>query len=255
MRKFTFLPVALSSLAVLFNLPVASAQSSAPAKPAPAPASHAQGAPPAAQPSGQFKDLKEKFSYAFGANIGSGLRRQAVDVDPAAFEQGLKDGLAGKPALSEEEIKAAFNEMQAQMRTKEQAMAGDNLKAGEAFLEANKSKPGVVTLASGLQYKILVAGNGPKPRAVDTVVCNYRGTLIDGTEFDSSYKRGEPATFPLARVIKGWTEALQLMPVGSKWQLFVPASLAYGERSPGPEIPPNSTLIFEVELISIQGQH
>jgi len=256
MRKLSLFSVALSSLAILFYLPAASAQNSAPANPAPASAPHAQGTSPAAAHSpGPFKDLKETFSYAFGLNIGNSLKRQSVDVDPGLLAQGLKDGLAGKPLLTEEEVKAAFTEMQAQVRAKEQAMAGDNLKTGEAFLEANKAKPGVVALPSGLQYKILVAGNGPKPRAVDTVVCNYRGTLIDGTEFDSSYKRGEPATFPVGRVIKGWTEALQLMPVGSKWQLFVPAALAYGERSPSPEIPPNSTLIFEVELISIQGQH
>jgi FKBP-type peptidyl-prolyl cis-trans isomerase len=125
-------------------------------------------------------------------------------------------------------------------------------KEGEAFLAANKSKDGVVTLPSGLQYKILTQGTGPKPTPSDSVVCNYRGTLINGTEFDSSYKRGEPATFPVTGVIKGWTEALQLMPVGSKWQLFVPSEMAYGERSPAPQIGPNSTLIFEVELLSIQ---
>ena len=253
MRKLTFLPVAL-----LLFVSSAAAQSSAPAQPASARASRTQAAAPpaAAQPSGPYKDLKQKFSYALGHNIASNLKRQEVDVDLAVMEQGLKDGLAGTtPVLSEEEMKAAFVEMQAQVHNKEQAQAGETLKAGEAFLEANKSKPGVVTTPSGLQYKILVAGTGPRPRAVDTVVCNYRGTLIDGTEFDSSYKRGEPATFPVGRVIRGWSEALQLMPVGSKWQLFVPASLAYGERSPGPEIPANSVLVFEIELISIQGQH
>ena len=131
--------------------------------------------------------------------------------------------------------------------------AGDaNKKEGEAFLAANKGKDGVVTLPSGLQYKILTAGTGPKPTASDSVVCNYRGTLINGTEFDSSYKRGQPATFPVTGVIKGWTEALQLMPVGSKWQLFIPSDLAYGERGAGADIGPNSTLIFEVELLSIE---
>jgi len=121
-----------------------------------------------------------------------------------------------------------------------------------AFLEANKTKEGVVTLPSGLQYKVLQAGTGPKPAATDTVVCNYRGTLLDNTEFDSSYKRGQPATFPVGGVIKGWTEALQLMPVGSKWQLFIPADLAYGDRGAGGQIGPGATLIFEVELLSIQ---
>jgi FKBP-type peptidyl-prolyl cis-trans isomerase FklB len=129
-----------------------------------------------------------------------------------------------------------------------------NKKAGDAFLAANKTKEGVVTLPSGLQYKILKEGTGPKPTPADSVVCNYRGTLIDGKEFDSSYKRGQPATFPVGQVIKGWTEALQLMPVGSKWQLFVPADLAYGDRGAGPDIGPGATLIFEVELISIKGK-
>ena len=132
-------------------------------------------------------------------------------------------------------------------------LAGDsNKQAGEAFLAANKSKEGVVTLPSGLQYKILTQGSGPKPTAGDSVVCNYRGTLLDGTEFDSSYQRGQAATFPVGQVIKGWTEALQLMPVGSKWQLFIPSDLAYGSRGAGPSIGPNATLIFEVELLSIQ---
>jgi FKBP-type peptidyl-prolyl cis-trans isomerase len=129
-----------------------------------------------------------------------------------------------------------------------------NKKEGAEFLEANKTKEGVVTLPSGLQYKILTEGTGPKPAASDTVVCNYRGTLISGTEFDSSYKRGQPASFPVNGVIKGWTEALQLMPVGSKWQLFVPAELGYGDRGAGGEIGPGATLIFEVELLSIQGK-
>jgi FKBP-type peptidyl-prolyl cis-trans isomerase len=127
-----------------------------------------------------------------------------------------------------------------------------NKQEGQQFLAANKSKEGVITLPSGLQYKILQEGTGPKPAATDTVTVNYRGTLINGTEFDSSYKRNEPATFGVNQVIKGWTEALQLMPVGSKWQLFIPSELAYGERSPGAEIGPNSTLIFDVELLSIK---
>jgi FKBP-type peptidyl-prolyl cis-trans isomerase FklB len=135
-----------------------------------------------------------------------------------------------------------------------QAAGETNRKQGEAFLAANKSKEGVVTLPSGLQYKVLKQGTGPKPVPSDSVVCNYRGTLIDGTEFDSSYKRGEPATFPVDHVIKGWTEALQLMPAGSKWQLFIPPELAYGEKGAGADIGPNATLIFEVELISVLGK-
>ncbi|MGH9569716.1 MAG: FKBP-type peptidyl-prolyl cis-trans isomerase, partial [Candidatus Angelobacter sp.] len=129
-----------------------------------------------------------------------------------------------------------------------------NKKEGEAFLAANKTKEGVITTPSGLQYKVLKQGTGPKPTTTDKVVCNYKGTLINGKEFDSSYKRGEPATFPVNGVIKGWTEALQLMPVGSKYQLFIPADLAYGERGAGADIGPDATLIFEVELLSIEGK-
>jgi FKBP-type peptidyl-prolyl cis-trans isomerase FklB len=201
---------------------------------------------------------KEKASYAIGMNLGGGLHRQNVDVDSAALVQGLKDTLSGnKTLLTEEEARAALmqlqSEMQAKMQAKQTAEGEANKKEGDAFLAANKTKEGVVTLPSGLQYKILTAGSGPKPTATDSVVCNYKGTLINGTEFDSSYKRGEPATFPVTGVIKGWTEALQLMPVGSKWQLFVPADLGYGPRgTPGGPIGPNSTLIFEVELISIK---
>jgi FKBP-type peptidyl-prolyl cis-trans isomerase FklB len=171
----------------------------------------------------------------------------------------LQDALAGgKMLLSEEEERAVLTELQADMRKKQQEKmqqaAEANKKEGDAFLTANKGKDGVVTLPSGLQYKIITSGTGPKPSASDSVVCNYRGTLIDGKEFDSSYKRGQPATFPVSGVIKGWTEALQLMPVGSKWQLFVPSDLAYGERGQGGDIGPNATLVFEVELISIEAK-
>jgi FKBP-type peptidyl-prolyl cis-trans isomerase FklB len=199
---------------------------------------------------------KQKQSYAIGMSFAKSLQRQSVDVDPNLVSQALKDTFAGKPLLTDEQAQATLAALQTQMRAKMEAKmkeAGDkNKKEGEAFLAANKTKEGVVTLPSGLQYKIVKQGTGPKPAAADTVVCNYRGTLIDGTEFDSSEKHGGPATFPVGRVIKGWTEALQLMPVGSKWQLFVPADLAYGERGPGPEIGPNSTLVFDVELVSIQ---
>jgi FKBP-type peptidyl-prolyl cis-trans isomerase FklB len=202
-----------------------------------------------------LKTQKEKFSYALGMNIGSSMKRQSVTVDPAILARGLKDTLAGgKTLMTEDEARATLKQTQDEMRQKMQAKmqedAAVNKKAGEAFLAANKTKEGVVTLPSGLQYKILKAGTGPKPTTSDSVVCNYKGTLIDGKEFDSSYKRGEPATFPVTGVIKGWTEALQLMPVGSKWQLFVPSDLAYGD--PGrPGIDPGATLIFEVELVSI----
>lgn len=200
---------------------------------------------------------KDKASYALGYNLGRGLKGQAVDVDPAIVTQAIKDAYAGTPSLlTDEEIRASLMKLEQDTRAKQaamlKAMTEDNEKVGQAFLAANKTKEGVVTLPSGLEYKVLTAGTGPKPTATDTVVCNYRGTLIDGKEFDSSYKRGEPATFPVSGVIKGWTEALQLMPVGSKWQLVVPANLAYGDRGAGEVIPPGSTLVFDVELLSIK---
>jgi FKBP-type peptidyl-prolyl cis-trans isomerase FklB len=204
-----------------------------------------------------LKTEKDKFSYALGMNLGSGLHKQSVDVDPAIFLRGLKDGLAaGKTLLTEQEAQATLVQMQNDLRKKAQEkmqqVAVSNKQTGDAFLASNKAQDGVVTLPSGLQYRILKEGTGPKPAATDSVVCNYRGTLLDGTEFDSSYKRGQPATFQVNGVIKGWTEALQLMPVGSKWQLVIPSDLAYGERGAGQQIGPNSTLIFEVELLSIQ---
>jgi len=207
-----------------------------------------------------LKTRTEKFSYALGMNIGSGLganlKKQSVEVDTALVAQGLKDAMSGsKTRLTDDEAKAVLTEVQNDVKKQQQekmAEAGaKNKTEGEAFLAGNKGKEGVVTLPDGLQYKILTAGTGPKPAATDSVVCNYKGTLINGTEFDSSYKRGQPATFGVSQVIKGWTEALQLMPTGSKWQLFIPANLAYGERGAGGEIGPDSTLIFEVELLSI----
>jgi len=205
-----------------------------------------------------LKTQKDKASYAIGLNIGKSMHKDSVDVDPNILLRGMKDGLAGaKPLLTDEEAKAAMVALQADLRKKgeeKMLVQGEaNKKQGDAFLAENKTKDGVVTLPSGLQYKILKEGTGPKPAATDTVVCNYKGTLLDNTEFDSSYKRGQPATFPVSGVIKGWTEALQLMPVGSKWELFVPADLAYGARGgPGGGIGPNATLVFEVELMSIQ---
>jgi len=200
---------------------------------------------------------KEKLSYAIGMNIGQSMKKDALDIDPAILTRALKDALAGsKPQMTEEEAKAVIttfrNEMIAKKQAEEKKISDANKQAGEQFLATNKTREGVVTLPSGLQYKIIKQGDGPTPTATDTVETNYRGTLINGTEFDSSYKRGEPATFPVNQVIKGWTEALQLMPVGSKWQLFIPADLAYGPRSPSPEIGPNSALIFDIELLSIK---
>lgn len=205
-----------------------------------------------------FKTNKEKASYALGINVGSSLHRQSVDIDPDLFAQGLKDAMSGKkPLITEEEGHAALmelqNEVRAQQAQKMKEEGDTNKKNGEAYLAANKAKPGVVTLPSGLQYKILKEGTGPKPTATDTVECNYTGTLINGTEFDSSAKHGGPAKFPVNGVIKGWTEALQLMPAGSKWQLFIPSDLAYGERgTPDGSIGPNSTLVFDVELLSVE---
>jgi FKBP-type peptidyl-prolyl cis-trans isomerase len=205
-----------------------------------------------------LKTQKEKASYALGMNVGKGLgaslRQQSVEVDQSILLRGMKDALAGgKTLLTEAEMKAALTQLQTDMLAK---AAEPNKKAGEEFLAANKTKEGVVTLPSGLQYKILTAGTGPKPAATDTVSCNYRGTLLDGKEFDSSYKSGQPLSIQVNGVIKGWTEALQLMPVGSKWQLFIPSDLAYGDRGADPRsgISPGATLIFEVELLSIQAK-
>ena len=198
----------------------------------------------------------EKQSYAMGMNLGLGLHHQGMTLDPALVARGMKDAMnGGKTALTEEEARSVIQKLQGDVRQKVEAKAKEeglaNRKAGEEFLAANKTKEGVVALPSGLQYKIETAGTGPKPTTSDTVTCNYRGTLIDGKEFDSSYKRGAPASFPVGGVIKGWTEALQLMPVGSKWQLFIPPDLAYGDRGAGGDIGPGETLIFEVELLSI----
>src|SRR6202453_1509165 len=213
-----------------------------------------------------LKTDKDKETYAIGLNIGKSIHRDGVEVDPNILSRGMKDALSGaKPALTDDEAKAVMMSLQTRVRKQQAEQAqvaaeaakkvGEaNKAAGDAFLAANKTKEGIVTLPSGLQYKILTQGTGPKPTAADTVVCNYKGTLLDNTEFDASSKHGGPATFPVGGVIKGWTEALQLMPVGSKWQLFVPADLAYGQRAMGPDITPGATLIFEVELLSIKAK-
>lgn len=213
-----------------------------------------------AQNTSAFKTPKDRLSYALGMQIGNGFRKQALDLDPASVSRGFADAFSGGTTLlTEDEMRAVLTSAQEEYKKKQAAERAEKaqaaLKEGEAFLAANKSKEGVITLPGGLQYKVLKAGTGEKPDANDTVVCNYRGTLIDGTEFDSSVKHNGPATFPLRGVITGWKEALHLMPVGSKWQLFVPSYLAYGENGAGQLIPPNSTLIFEVELLSIQENH
>ncbi|MEI9477449.1 MAG: FKBP-type peptidyl-prolyl cis-trans isomerase [Deltaproteobacteria bacterium] len=207
-----------------------------------------------------LKTQKDKVSYSIGMDIGMTLKNQSLEVDPAILARGIKDSMTGqKPLMTEQEIRDTIGAFQKEMMAKQQELAklmGEkNKKEGEAFLAENKKKEGVKTLPSGLQYKVMKAGTGKKPKATDTVSTNYRGTLIDGTEFDSSARRGKPATFPVKGVIPGWTEALQLMEEGAKWQLFVPSNLGYGERgTPGGPIGPNATLIFDIELVSIQIQ-
>ena len=203
-----------------------------------------------------LKNEKDKVSYSIGLNIGNNFKSQSVDINTDVLLKGIKDALSGsKPSMTDKEIQETMTAFQKEMTAKQaeraKVLGEKNKKEGEAFLAANKKKEGIKTTSSGLQYKVIMSGNGAKPKTTDSVTVNYRGTLIDGTEFDSSYKRGEAANFPLNGIIPGWVEALQMMPVGSKWQLFLPSSLAYGERGSGREIGPNAALIFEVELIAI----
>ncbi len=203
-----------------------------------------------------LKTDKDKTSYSLGMNVGANFKQQSIDINADIFVKGFKDALSGaKPLLTDDEMRSAVlafqKEVMAKQTEKMQVLGAKNKKEGEAFLTENKKKKGVKTLPSGLQYKIIKEGTGKMPKATDTVTTNYRGTLVDGTEFDSSYKRGQPATFPVNGVIAGWTEALQLMKTGSKWQFFIPSNLAYGERGTGP-IGPNAVLLFDVELISIK---
>lgn len=205
----------------------------------------------------ELKTQLDSVSYSIGLDIGKNLKQQSVDVNADALARGINDVVGGNtPLLTDEQARASLTSFQEQMRTKQQEKmkaAGEKSKQeGESFLTENKKEKGITTLPSGLQYKVITMGTGPKPKADQTVRVHYQGKLIDGTEFDSSYKRGEPAVFSCNRVIAGWTEALQLMPVGSKWQLFIPSNLAYGESGAGQIIPPNATLIFDVELLSIQ---
>ena len=210
-----------------------------------------------AQESQTLKSQKEKISYIIGMDIGSNFKKQSVEIDPDALARGLKDALSGaKPQLTDQEAREIMASFEKEMRAKQEEIrktAGEKNKIeGEKFLAENKSKEGVQTLPSGLQYKVITPGKGKKPQLTDTVIAHYRGTLVDGTEFDSSYRRGQPASFPVSGVIRGWTEALQLMEEGAKWQLFIPPNLAYGDRGAGQAIGPNAVLVFDVELISIQ---
>jgi len=240
--------------------PKAPAKSTTPAK---APAKAAAKAPAkapakaAAKPAMALATPKDKFSYALGMNISQGMKAQNLDIDLALLLRGLSDAHSGSPTLlTPQEMATVLTNARQEMQTRQleqQKMAGEkNKRDGEAFLAKNKSRPGVVTLPSGLQYEVITPGTGASPKATDTVTTHYRGTLIDGTEFDSSYKRNEPASFPVNGVIKGWTEALQLMKVGAKWKLFIPADLAYGEQQRGGQITPNSVLVFDLELLAIK---
>jgi FKBP-type peptidyl-prolyl cis-trans isomerase FklB len=200
---------------------------------------------------------KDKLSYSIGADLGKNFKTQGIDVNPQALAKGMQDSMSGAQlGLTEQQMKDVLNKFQKDLMTKRTSefnkKADENKTKGEAFLTTNKSKPGVVVLPSGLQYKIIEAGTGAKPSKTDTVTVEYKGTLVDGTVFDSTEKTGKPASFQVSQVIPGWTEALQLMPAGSTWELYVPAALAYGPRSVGGPIGPNETLIFNVHLISVK---
>ena len=207
--------------------------------------------------SAQLKDKKDKISYSIGVNISKSLKRQEIDINLDLLLQGFKDGFSGaKLLMTEQEIQdtlmAFQKESMAKLAEKTKKLGEDNQKKGEAFLAENKKKDSIVTLPDGLQYKILRSGKGKSPTLEDSVTVHYRGMLLDGTEFDNSYKRGQPMTFMLPGVIKGWQEAIQLMKTGAKWKVFIPANLGYGEKGYGSVIPPNSVLIFEIELISFK---
>jgi FKBP-type peptidyl-prolyl cis-trans isomerase len=223
-----------------------------------APALEGQQAPPKPQQAPAApKTPKEAMSYGIGVEVARNFQRLGLDLDLEVLIKALRDVYSGgKLLMSEEDLRAAKSVYQPELMAKQVAAVGrtaeENKKAGIAFLAANKGKDGVVTLPSGLQYKILRVGDGKTPTAADTVECNYRGTLLDGTEFDSSYRRGEPAKLKLTAIIQGWRDALQLMPVGSRWQLFIPPELAYGERGNGRNIGPNATLVFEMEILAIK---
>ena len=205
----------------------------------------------------ELKNDVDKLSYAIGVNIGKSVKRDKIELNVAVFSQALKDVVEGKPlSMTDEQVQQTMMEFQKNLMSKKQeadkAAGEKNAAEGKAFLEANGKKEGVKTLPSGLQYKVIKDGTGATPKASDTVKANYRGTLINGEEFDASEKHGGPQTFPVTGVIMGWTEALQLMKVGSKWQLFIPADLAYGPRGRGADIGPNSTLVFDIELVGVE---
>jgi FKBP-type peptidyl-prolyl cis-trans isomerase FklB len=200
-----------------------------------------------------IKTDKQKFSYAIGFQIGNNLKRDALDVDVDAIGQAIKDVLAGKdPQVTTEDMQKVVMAFQKKQAEERQAKAEEAKKAGKDFLEKNKKEKGIKVTDSGLQYKVIQKGKGNKPKATDTIVAHYKGTLINGKEFDSSYGRGQPATFAVNQVIKGWQEVLPMMETGAKWQVFIPSDLAYGERGAGANIGPNETLIFDIELLEIK---
>ena len=216
----------------------------------------AQDAAPAAAPL-KLESTADRASYSIGLNMGRNFKRQQVPINAEAVLQGLRDAISGaKPALTDDEMKASFQALEQEIATaqatRNKELIKKNAEEGAAFLAANKKKPGIKTTASGLQYKVITEGTGAIPKKTDTVSTHYRGTLLDGTEFDSSYSRNEPTSFQVDKVIPGWTEALQLMKVGSKWQLFIPSELAYREMGAGADIGPNATLVFEIELLGIE---
>jgi FKBP-type peptidyl-prolyl cis-trans isomerase FklB len=205
----------------------------------------------------ELRNKEDKLSYSLGLNIGNSFKLQSIQVHPDIFLRGIKDGLAGgKHLLTDDEVSEIMIALNKELTEKKaesmKKLAEKNKEDAVLFFAENKKKEGIKTLASGLQYKIINEGKGKSPKATDSVTVHYRGTLIDGREFDSSYRRGEPATFPVNGVISGWTEALQLMREGAKWQLFIPSNLAYGEKGVGNIIGPNASLIFEVELIAVK---
>jgi FKBP-type peptidyl-prolyl cis-trans isomerase FklB len=252
---FRSLPLFVAVLCAATMLPPAPAIAQQLAQP---PADAAAKKPAAAsKAAGALKSQKDKVSYSIGLDIGRNFKNQGIEVDTQLLARGMKDALAGsKTLLTEEEVKEVMTQFQMEMRAahakRQQGVAEKNTKEGAAFLEQNKTKEGVQITASGLQYKALKEGTGATPTPGDTVTAHYRGTLLDGSEFDSSYKRGEPANFPVSGVIPGWTEVLQLMKVGSKVMVWIPGNLAYGERGAGNNIGPNAMLTFEIELIDVK---
>ena len=217
----------------------------------------ARGQAPTTKADPELKTVEQKFAYAIGLSIGKNMKDQGLELDPELIAKGLKDAFGDKPGLTDAQIREVQQAFQQSMMAKQAAAQGDpakNLKAGQDFLAANKAKPGVTALPSGVQFKVLKSGapGGKTPKLSDTVVANYKGTLIDGTKFDSSYDRGEPSEFPVGGVIKGWTEILQKMKVGDKWEVYIPAELAYGANPRPGKIKPNDALVFEIELIDVK---